>query len=547
MTSGAKDRSLVALLRRRAAEQPDETAFIFLRDGESPSGMLTWGELDERSRAIAAALGARVAPGSRVLVACPNGLDFLTGFFGALYASAIAVPVQPPRSPRQQAAMARFDAIAHDAAPAVVLTHSSVRPSLTATALPVLETDTVPSTLASSWAMRTVSPCDIAFLQYTSGSTSAPRGVMVSHGNVLHNLDAAFAAATAGPVAASVSWLPFTHDMGLIEGLLQPVLRGHPAVLLPPAAFLQRPVRWLKAISTWRAARSGAPNFAYDLCTRRVAAADCVSLDLSCWRDAYNGAEPVLPETMAAFAARFAPAGFRGEAFRPCYGLAEATLLVCSGRWRRGGGPVQSCGTTVNGTAVAIVDSRAARRCRDGEIGEIWVTGPGVAAGYWNNREATAAVFGARLEHDPRAYVRTGDLGFVDDDGLHVTGRIKDVLIVRGQKHFPTDLEGTATRAHPAAIPFGAAAFAAGAGAEGDRIVIAVEVDRRARGDTQAQDIMAAVRAAVAENHGVFLDHVVLLPPRTLPRTTSGKLQRHVCRDRWRGGALRAKDEVLVS
>jgi acyl-CoA synthetase (AMP-forming)/AMP-acid ligase II len=487
-----------------------------------------------------------------VLVAYPSSLDFLDAFFGCIYAGAIAVPIQVPRSVRQSSAIARFQAIAGDARPSAILTHSSTaalldrvwsdmpmpggsrsRPPL------VLATDAIAPGLASSWSEPAIDQDAIAFLQYTSGSTSMPRGVMVSHGSLLHNLRAAIAMATPGPVAASVSWLPFTHDMGLIEGLLQPIMRGHLAVLMPPAAFLQRPIRWLRAISRYRAARSGAPNFAYDLCVRRIDDHDVRGLDLSCWRDAYNGAEPVRHETLAAFAAHLAPAGFRPDAFRPCYGLAEATLLVASGRWNaETTGPV-ACGSSAPDTTVAVVDPVSHRRCPPADIGELWVAGPGVARGYWGPGERSAGVFGGRLQGDSREYLRTGDLGFVDDRGLHITGRIKDVLIVRGQKHFPVDLEMTAAEAHPAATPFGVAAFSADAGVDGDRIVMAVEVDRRWTGGADARAaIVAAVRGAVVDNHGVLLTDVVLLPPRALPRTTSGKVQRYLCRDRWRLGQL---------
>jgi acyl-CoA synthetase (AMP-forming)/AMP-acid ligase II len=552
---------LVRLLARRAAEQPDDQAFTFLGDGESPSDSTTWSALDAASRAVAATLARHVAAGDRVLVVCPPGLEFLAGFFGCLYAAAIAVPVPLPRPGRQDAARARFHAILSDAVPAAVLTTESVLPLVNrlgqedarlgqrqARAPHVLAIDAIATGNGTTWTPPSIGSDTTAFLQYTSGSTAEPRGVMVSHGNVLHNLESARAMATAGPVDASVSWLPPTHDMGLIEGLLQPVLRGHHAVLLPPASFLQRPIRWLRAIATCRAARSGGPNFAYDLCARRVTDADLEGLDLSCWRDAYNGAEPVRRETLAAFAARFRPAGFRPEAFRPCYGLAEATLLVACGRWNTSGTGSVACGTPAPATELAIVDPVTRHRCKPGETGEIWVSGPGVARGYWGARTLSAPVFGAKLDGDDRAYLRTGDLGRLEDDGLHVTGRIKDVLIVRGQKHFPADIEMTAARADPAVLPFGVAAFAAGSSADGDRIVIALEVERRwlARGRS-ADAVAAAVRGAVVDAHGIDIDDVVLLPPRMLPRTTSGKVQRYRCQERWRLGQLQAVEPALVS
>lgn len=553
---------LVGLLSQRAAEHPDDTAFTFLRDGDSPSDATTWTALDAKCRDVAAALARHVAPGDRVLVVCPPGLEFLAAFFGCLYAATIAVPVPVPRAGRHDAARARFRAILGDAAPAAVLTTQSVLPLVDQhcqddvggahrqprRAPIVLAVDRIATGGDVGWSAPAVAPETTAFLQYTSGSTAHPRGVMVSHGNVLSNLHAARAMSTAGPADASVSWLPATHDMGLIEGLLQPVLRGHHAVLLPPASFLQRPIRWLRAISTYRATRSGGPNFAYDLCARRVTDADLQGLDLSCWRDAYNGAEPVRQESLAAFAARFESAGFRPDAFRPCYGLAEATLLVACGRWMSSRTGSVACGTPAPATVVAIVDPVTQHRCEPGETGEIWVSGPGVARGYWGAATISAGVFGARLDNDGRSYLRTGDLGRLEDDGLHITGRIKDVLIVRGQKHFPADIEMTAARADPAVLPFGVAAFAAGATADGDRIVIALEVERRwfAR-MASAETVAAAVRGAVVDAHGIDVDDVVVLPPRMLPRTTSGKVQRYLCRERWRLGQLQAVEAALVS
>jgi acyl-CoA synthetase (AMP-forming)/AMP-acid ligase II len=336
--------------------------------------------------------------------------------------------------------------------------------------------------------------------------------------------------------------------MGLIEGLLQPVFRGHHAVLMAPSAFLQRPARWLRAISTYRAARSGGPNFAYDLCTRRVTDDDVRTIDLSCWRDAYSGAEPVRHETLAAFAARFGAVGFRSQASRPCYGLAEATLVVACGYWRPGLAGSVACGVPAPDTTIAIVDCSNGRRCDNGQVGEIWVAGPGVALGYWRRKEQSSQVFGARLSNDSREYLRTGDLGFVDADGLHVTGRIKDVLIVRGQKHFPADLEMTAAQAHPAATPFGVGAVAAPADGGGAHNVGGRAVGGRwTATDEPHHAIVNAVRSAVATSHGVLLEDVVLLPPRALPRTTSGKVQRYLCRDRWRQGRLKPVEAAAVS
>jgi acyl-CoA synthetase (AMP-forming)/AMP-acid ligase II len=370
-------------------------------------------------------------------------------------------------------------------------------------------------------------PHHVAFLQYTSGSTAEPRGVMVTHANLLHNLADAHALARHDARSASVSWLPVIHDMGLIQGILQPAFSGFPAWLMSPGSFLHRPIRWLQAISRTGATISGGPNFAYELAVRRISAAERIGLNLSSWQLAFNGAEPIRQSTLDAFCDAFGPCGFSPGAFRPSYGLAEATLLVSTGT-----GAHVTCGSPAPGTDVRIVDPHTQRECEPGTPGEIWIAGPGVAAGYWNQPEATRATFGARITgSDTGPFLRSGDLGVIDADGLHVTGRIKDVLIVRGIKHFPQDIEGTVERASPW-LRAGCCAVFAVTGADGDDVAVAAELDAPASlPDVSHDALILDIREAVGAAHGIQVSAVALVAPGAIPKTTSGKLQRFACRE----------------
>ncbi len=535
--------SLVELLRFRSAMQPHEVAYTFLRDGEHEAASITYEVLDRLSRAIAVRLLQRCQPGDRALLLYPPGLEFIPAFFGCLYAEIVAVPAYPPNRTRADRATHRLRAIAADARPAAVLSTRALVDTLTAAPDAFatasnddwIATDELASEGACEWRHPRVDDATLAFLQYTSGSTSAPKGVMITHGNLLHNLAYAFRLGKGGSPSVSVSWLPVIHDMGLIEGVLQPAFAGCPAYLMSPTAFLQRPFRWLNAISRYGATRSGGPNFAYDLCLRKISADERQSLDLSTWRSAYCGAEPIRHATLRAFASAFAPAGFRSSALRPCFGLAEATLLVTAGKWT-GDGPDEelsrvSCGTAAFDTCVAIVEPETQRRCGPGSVGEIWVAGPSVAQGYWGRADETAATFRARTDRNEGPFLRTGDLGFIQDGELYVSGRLKDVLIVRGMKHYPQDLEQTAEQ-HPAIRPGCSAVFTTESGPLGDRIAIVAEADvSQLTTPEGAEAAIATIRHSIAELHGVLLDAVALVAPGAIPKTTSGKLQRFACRD----------------
>jgi acyl-CoA synthetase (AMP-forming)/AMP-acid ligase II len=355
---------------------------------------------------------------------------------------------------------------------------------------------------------------------------------MVTHANLLHNLADAHTLAGHTRRSASVSWLPVVHDMGLIQGVLQAAFSGFPAWLMSPAAFLQKPSRWLQAISRTGATISGGPNFAYELCARRIAPDEKRALDLRSWRLAFNGGEPIRLSTLQTFAKTFAASGFDSRAFRPSYGLAEATLLVSTGV-----GVSASCGTPAPSTEVRVVDPVTSRECAPGSVGEIWIAGPGVAAGYWNRPQATGATFGARLAAGGGPFLRSGDLGSMHTDGLRVTGRLKDVLIVRGVKHAPQDLEETIERAEPR-VRAGCCAAIAVQGVDGERIAIVAEVDIADGPGDDPRDAIATIREAVGRTHGVQVSTVALLPPGSLPKTTSGKLQRFACRDGLAAGTL---------
>jgi amino acid adenylation domain-containing protein len=572
--SPGESRSIQGILRRRAEEAGDRLAYAFLADGEIEA-RLDWAGLDARARALAAALrelgvhgqrGKSGEDGGRVVLLFPPGLAFVTAFFGCLYAGAVAIPALPPR-PRR--ADPRLSGILRDARPQLLLTSSELLPALAAleaeipelAAVPRLAEASVGSDLAGLWTEPAVGPDSLAVLQYTSGSTATPKGVMVRHGSLLHNEELIRRAFGQSAESVIVGWLPLFHDMGLIGNVLQPLWVGASCYLMSPLAFLQRPLRWLEAIDRFRATTSGGPDFAYELCVRKIGSAERERLDLSCWRAAFNGAEPVRASTLARFAEAFAPCGFRPEAFQPCYGLAEATLLVAGGRtataplvvdldaaglesgWivspadkgarRRA---LVGCGCPLQ--EVVIVDPEARARCPEDRVGEVWVRSESVAAGYWERPEETSETFGAFLAAGEGPYLRTGDLGFLCGGELFLTGRSKDLIVLRGRNHYPQDLELTVERSHPDLRPGAGAAFAVEAVEEGceERLVLVHETARHPRAGIE--EIAHAVRRAVAEEHGAAVSDLVLIRPESLPRTSSGKVRRRACREAYLGGGL---------
>jgi acyl-CoA synthetase (AMP-forming)/AMP-acid ligase II len=565
--------TLVDLLSYRAQHQPDQTGYIFLQDGETEAGRLTYQELDRQARAIASKLQSLNATGSRALLLYPPGLEFIAAFFGCLYAGVVAVPAYPPR--RNQT-MSRLQSILANAQAAVALTTTSqlgdieVRfaeePGLSE--LSWVDTDNIANNAAEAWQEPEVSSDTLAFLQYTSGSTGTPKGVMVSHGNLLHNSALINQCFADTPNSRGVSWLPPYHDMGLIGGVVQPLYVGAPMILMPPVAFMQRPFRWLQAISRFKVTTTGGPNFAYDLCTRKITPEQLASLDLSSWEVAFTGAEPVRAETLEQFARTFADCGFRREAFLPCYGMAETTLIVSGGlkttppiiRQVDGAALEQnrvvaatpknesirtivSCGQSVLDLKVVIVDPVSLIPCPDNQVGEIWVSGPSVAQGYWNQPEQTEQAFHAYLADTGEGpFLRTGDLGFLQDGELFITGRIKDVIIIRGQNHYPQDIELTVENSHPALRVGCGAAFATEVKGQ-ERLVIVQEVERTYLRKLNVKEVVESIRQAVAAEHGLQVYAAVLVKTGSIPKTSSGKIQRHACRAGFLSGSLNVVED----
>ncbi|MCP3144577.1 condensation domain-containing protein [Pyxidicoccus xibeiensis] len=565
--------TLVELSRRRAEAHADQRAYTFLVDGEGEEAHLTYAELDRRARAIGGFLQARGARGERVLLLYPPGLDYVAAFVGCLYAGAVAVPAYPPDPMRVARTLPRLEAVIQDARARFALTTGFIQSvaeslgeqSAALAGLTWVATDALDDAEADGWKDPGARRESLAFLQYTSGSTGTPRGVMLSHGNLLHNSLAIHRCFEHTEDSRGVIWLPPYHDMGLIGGVLQPLCGGFPVVLMSPLDFLKRPARWLEAISRYRATTSGGPNFAFDLCVRKTTPEQRAALDLSSWDVAFNGAEPVRAETLERFAQAFAGSGFRKQAFYPCYGLAEATLIASGGRkltppvertfvgealqqgraeaaepGADGARVLVGCGQRVLDQELLVVDPESRVPSAAGRLGEIWVRGESVAASYWERAEESEATFRAhRADTGEGPYLRTGDLGFLAGGELFVAGRIKDLIILRGRNHYPQDLELTAEGSHPAMRPGCSAAFAVEAGGE-ERLVVVMEVDRKHL--AEPSEAIDAIRRAIAGAHEVAVGTVVLIPAGGLPKTSSGKVQRRACRAMYQAGEL----EVLA-
>lgn len=575
--------TLINLLRSRAAQHPQHQTYAYIRDGGSEWMHLSNEVLDHSARTIGALLQHLGAAGQPVLLLYPPGLEFLSAFFGCLYAGCIAVPAYPPSPGRADRSIPRLRSIVNSCRPAAVLTTAGslgVAAELAAgdpafRDLPWHATDDLAGDLAELWREPAVDGEALAFLQYTSGSTAAPKGVMLSHKNLLHNLEIIHRKFKTDESSRSVQWLPFYHDMGLIGGLLEALYCGGQTSLMSPISFLRSPVRWLRAISEMQATIGGGPNFAYDLCARRVSAEQVQSLDLSNWQIAFTGAEPIRAETLERFAQTFAPSGFRSEMWYPCYGLAESTLMVSGATVGQrptikafAGSALEQdrvievdpedsaarllvgSGSVAPGLQVAIVDRETGRPSEPDQVGEIWVAGGSVAQGYWNAPEQTREFFQATLDTAPGVtFLRTGDLGFLHQDQLYITGRIKDLIIIDGRNHYPQDIEQTVEECHPAIRTGGCAAFAIDLAGQ-ERLVIVAELSRgygpeRSAGEadtrpaaTGRDELLQVIRTAVASYHDLQIHTVCFLKPGSLPKTSSGKIQRHACRTRFLAGTL---------
>lgn len=578
-SSGPVVRDLGGLLRWRAEHDPDGVTYAFL-DGfadrrnwnEQP---LTNRELERRSRAVAARIQRHAGPGDRVLVLNQPGPDYVVGIFGSLLAGTVVVPAYPPEATKLNRGLERVRAIVDDAAPRCVLVDelagvsgSSLRDAVAG--VEWIVSSSVPPEWADAWTEPGTDPEDLAALQYTSGSTGQPKGVMLSHRNLLENLRAGRDAYGIAGRMNGVFWIPPYHDMGLIGGIMMALYCGGRAHLMAPFAFLRDPLRWVNAMSRYQGYVSAAPNFGYEMAARAAEAdRDAVrGLDLSHWRVAISGAEPVHAATLERFARAFAPAGFRRDAFYPSFGLAENTLVVAA---QPGGaslarldpaelechrvreavadGAVRTivgCGPSADpGQRVEIVDPARRMPVPSGTVGEIWVSGPSVAQGYWGKEKETEFVFRSSLATGQGPFLRTGDLGFAGPDGLFVTGRVKDLIVLHGRNHYPHDLERTAEEAHPAVRSGRCVAFSVG-GDRGEELVLALEAAGRIAPE-QRRAIAAAVRERVGEHHSVAVREVVLVPRGGIRRTSSGKLQRSAVRAAYLSGEYSPEDRARAA
>src|SRR5262245_3318736 len=554
--------TLGELLARRAATQPTDRAYGFLNGDGTLETELTFADLHRNAAAWAGRLREYAEPGDRALLMFLPGLEFVVAFFACMLSGIIAVPMMPPRRRGGDSSKA----IVADCAPRLILTNRDLVKGPRADVLErFCDTDIQIVTVNLADAAEEPPARSLAhnqttaFLQYTSGSTSVPKGVVVTHCNLLNNLEMIRIAYDNTKASTYVSWVPLYHDMGLILNALQSLYVGAGCILLAPATFMHRPLIWLRAISDYRAEVAGAPNFAFDHCVDRFRLDQMQGVDLSCWKVAFNGAEPVRAATIRRFAEALVPFGFDAQAAYPCYGMAEATLLISGGR--RGGGPVirtvsgvalqrhqvsapaeaedaqevVGCGRSLHGEDIAIVDPDSLRRMPASNVGEIWVRGENVAQAYWRKPDETHATFQAHIDGEPEtAWLRTGDLGFLDEGGeLFVTGRIKDIILVRGMNHYPQDIEHTVQSCHPALRRHFGAAFAVQRPNGQEQLVIVQEIERVHRRAENLVEIVHDIREAIAEEHELTAADIVLIRTGTLPITTSGKIQRALTRQRW--------------
>ncbi len=560
--------TLVELLRYRASTQPERIAYIFLRNGETEEAGLTYGELDQNARAIAAHLQSLDAQGERGLLLYPPGLEFISAFFGCLYAGVVAIPAYPPRRNQN---LFRLQAIIADSQARFTFTNAALFPTLEnqwakdseLAEMQWVVTDEIDHHLSANWQEPTLEKNTLAFLQYTSGSTGTPKGVMVSHHNLLIN--SAFIDHVWGHDQDSVmvTWLPTFHDMGLIYGVIQPLYKGFLCYMMAPANFVERPLRWLQALSDKKATHSAAPNFAYDLCVRKIPPEKRATLDLSHWRMTLNGSEPVRAEVLKKFAEAFQVSGFKATALCPGYGLAEATLVVTAVSYDSPSYfyPVQAnaleknkivgatetdsnvqtlvgCGWTTIDTQIVIVNPETLKSCPPEIVGEIWVSGSTIAQGYWGKPQETQDTFQAYLaDTGAGPFLRTGDLGFIKDGELFVTGRLKEIILIRGRNNYPQDIEYTVQNSHPALRPSCGAAFTVEVKGE-ERLVVVQEVERTWLRKIDIDEVNRAIRKAVVQEYDLQVYAIALIRTGSLPKTSSGKIQRRGCRAKFLEGSL---------
>jgi acyl-CoA synthetase (AMP-forming)/AMP-acid ligase II len=562
------------LTLRQAQQYGEKPAYVFLENGDHAGEVVSYCDMDKRARSLAAHLQTLCAKGDRVLLLYPSCNDYMIAFFACLYAGLIAVPVFAPRSSRHNA---RLQGILLDCGASLALTTgkqlAEMGPFFAANPelqhLRWVASDEAPVD-GTDWRMPSIDAGTIAFLQYTSGSTGSPKGVAVTHGNLLCNEEMIAEGFRTTPDSTYVTWLPIYHDMGLIGNMLHAFYAGATCVFMSPVSFLQRPARWLRAITKYGAEISGGPNFSYELCLQKVPVESLAELDLSRWRVAFNGAEPVRHGTLECFAERFAPCGFRREVFYPCYGMAETTVIVSGGkpeappvyRWvdktqlgrniavekdpdDTAAQVVVGCGNSLGAERIVIADPETQRACPDNVVGEVWVAGDHIASGYWGRPKETAEIFQAYLAGSGDGpFLRSGDLGFLSDGELFITGRFKDVIIVRGANYYPQDIEVTVETAHPAVRRSGSAAFSVIEEPQ-ERVVVVAEIERTHLKRLDAAEVITTVRRRVLEEHDLVVQDVVLIRPGSLPRTSSGKVQRRYCRELYLAGELETCDKPV--
>jgi acyl-CoA synthetase (AMP-forming)/AMP-acid ligase II len=560
--------TLVELLLNRSESQPHEIAYTFLKDGETDSYSITYQQLDEQAKAMASRLQQMNFANSRAILiySYDAGLEFMAAFFGCLYANVIAVSCHQPRN-QGGIEDVRGRLISSEAK--VILTQKSLLAKLK-TQLASIEPQPIWLTAeeisiyeADAWNQPQITGDTLAFLQYTSGSTGLPKGVKITHECLLYTQAMLKVAFNHSEASIGVGWLPLFHDMGLIGNGLQALYLGRPCIFMSPIAFVQKPARWLQAISRYGATTSGGPNFAYDLLIAHVSEAQAENLDLSNWSVAFSGAESVRSATIDKFVEKFAPYGFRREAFYPCYGMAEATLLIAGGkqsaapvvkyvdesalaenrvivsdRSQDGFRAIVGCGQPWLDGEIVIADPQSLKECPANKVGEIWASGSGIGKGYWGEPEKTATTFLAYLNNNKKnPYLRTGDLGFIQDGELFITGRLKEILVFLGLNHYPQHIEQTVQKCHPGFRQNMGAAFAVEIGGE-DRLVVIQEVDRTYQKTLAIDDVVEPIRWQIFEEHLVDVYAIALIKMGSIPKTSSGKIQRHLCRAKFLDGSL---------
>ena len=573
--------TLVQILRWRAVHEPNRRAFIFLRNGIREEGVLTYKTLHQKAQDIAHALIKHYHPGDRALLVFPTGLEFITTFFGCLYAGLIPVPTPSPDPVRLKRTLPRLRAIAENSQPSVILSTSKIFLDVHDVSDPLYALGQVPWSLIDTYEEKCLgdgrglkefgnSPDAVAFLQYTSGSTNDPKGVMVSHANLMHQFKAQTTTGSFTSNSITLTWMPHFHDYGLISGLLHPVYVGCPAYVMSPLVFLKRPIRWLEAITRLKITHTGGPNFAYEACIRNSLPEHRALLNLQDWKIASCGAEPIRADTMQRFCELFSPAGFQAKAFTPCYGLAESTLLV-SGKplnefptvsflerdaFERGwvvecfsshkhAKSVVGCGSVMEDMELLIVHPEEHVVCASDQIGEVWIAGPSITKGYWNRNEESKQTFQAYVHDSGKGpFLRTGDLGFIRHDQLFITGRLKDLIIIHGTNHYPHDIELTVEECNSALRVGAGVAFSVTQDGE-ERLIIAHELERRERvGDLN--QLASTIREAVADRHNLQAFTILFLRPGSIPKTTSGKVRREATKQAYLADELQVLEVSVV-